>query len=306
MKDHIIFVILFCAISCASTDQNSRNWRQIIYQDNRTINHIELYYESYGSGDPILLIHGFGGNTYSWHELIPILSQKNKVLAVDLKGFGRSPKPKDSSYSVYDQARLIIRFIQKHDLNNLTLVGHSLGGAISMVVALNLIIDEPGLLSRLILIDCVAYKQSLPGFIRTLRIPLLGPIILSLISSKKMCRSVLKLAYYEDSKISDITVSSYAKPIDSKGGKYALIQTAKNIIPKDFENLYSCYRDIEIPTLILWGKEDEIIPLWVGKRLNSEISGSKLIILEKCGHIPHEEKPKETIEVITKFLKYNE
>ena len=305
MKCLILIVILFCMISCASVDQNSGSWRQIFHQNNKLTNHINLYHESYGSGDPILLIHGFGGNTYSWHELIPILSRKNRVLIVDLKGFGKSPKPKKSSYSVYEQARLIIRFIQKNDLKNLTLVGHSLGGAVSLVVALNLIMYEPGLLSKLILIDSVAYKQPLPGFIRTLRLPLLGPLILALISSERMCRSVLKLAYYDDGKISDTTVAAYAEPVDSKGGKHALIKTAKNIIPKDFENLYSSYDSIKIPTLIIWGREDEIVPLWVGERLNSKISDSKLIILEECGHIPHEEKPEETIEIISRFLKYD-
>ena len=295
--------IVICAdlLSCASVSKKTGSWRQLM-QNTQATNHIELYHEFYGSGDPILLIHGFGGSTYSWRELIPHLSQRNKIIALDLKGFGKSPKPEDSEYSIYNQASLVINFIQEHELESITLVGHSYGGAVALVVALTMLESNPTLLSKLILIDSVAYAQPMPSFIKVLRTPILRWIVRLILTKKQQVKSVLKLGYYDDDKINDGAVRVYVEALDSPGGKHAIVQVAEQIIPEDIEELCSVYKNIEVPTLILWGREDEIIPLWVGKRLASEMPDSDLVIIEQCGHIPHEEKPEKTIKIITRFL----
>ena len=297
-----LVTILICAglISCVGTVPKTGTWRQVMQL--QKINKIRLHSESTGSGDPILLIHGFGGSIYSWREFIPILSKSNKVITVDLKGFGHSPKPADMQYSVYDQAALIINIIQENDLKNLTIVGHSYGGAVVLAVALNLLDLNPNRLSKIILIDSVAYAQPKPGFIKTLRSPILSPIVFFLLSNKQLVKHVLKLAYYNNDKIPNEAVNIYSKAINSHEAKNALVQVARNLVPSDVEDLCSSYKNIRIPTLILWGREDKIVPLWVGKRLASEIPGSRLVIIEQCGHMPHEEKPEDAIIIITRFL----
>ena len=72
---------------------------------------IELYYESRGAGDPVVLLHGFGASVYTWRYLIESLSKHNQLIMIDLKGFGKSPKPFDEHYGVQDQANLIFKFI---------------------------------------------------------------------------------------------------------------------------------------------------------------------------------------------------
>ena len=258
-----------------------------------------LYIECYGSGPPIVMLHGFGGNVYTWRHLIGPLSKSNELILIDLKGFGKSPKPKDNLYRLQDQAKLIYQFIDENNLRGLTLVGHSLGGVIALLVSLELI-EKPEALSKLVMLDSAGYRQALPTFIRILRIPIVRSIPFP--SNKKKVRLSLKKAYFHDEKITEEQVSAYAKPLDSDGAKHALVKTAKSLRPSDIEETSRRYREITVPTLIIWGRYDEVVPLKVGEKLHAAIPNSALEIIENCGHIPHEEKPDETIEKLLIFL----
>ena len=97
---------------------------------------INLHYKETGRGDPILLLHGLGASSYAWRYVTPELAKNHRVIALDLKGFGLSDKPKDDKYSLFDQAELVDQFIQKHKLRRLTLVGHSFGGGIALALAI--------------------------------------------------------------------------------------------------------------------------------------------------------------------------
>ena len=133
---------------------------------NGVTNPIELYHESYGEGRPLLCIHGIGASLYSWRNFIEPLAKDYQLILIDLKGCGKSHKPNDTKYSTLDQAELIRQFILKHDLKNLTLVGNSLGGALSLLVII--ILMETGDLPRLrsiILIDAGAYKVYIPSYL---------------------------------------------------------------------------------------------------------------------------------------------
>lgn len=263
---------------------------------------IDLYHESHGSGPPILLIHGFGANHHTWRFLVPRLSKAYRVITVDLKGFGNSPKPLDGQYALLDQARLLTRFIQKHDLRNLTLIGHSLGGGVALAVTIDGILKKDGRIKRLILIDSIAYAQSFPFFVSALRNPILGPLILHGLPDTLNAYLVLKKAYFDDARIPWDAVEAYAKPMGTPGAKQALRTAALQIVPENLEGLTKSYRDIDIPTLILWGRQDEIVPLEMGERLNAAIPLSQSHVLDDCGHNPHEECPEATFEVIGNFL----
>ncbi|MHB8087674.1 MAG: alpha/beta fold hydrolase, partial [Anaerolineaceae bacterium] len=186
---------------------------------------LNLHYELRGSGPPIILLHGFGENLFTWRYLIDPLSRTHQLILLDLKGFGASPKPFDDKYSIIDQADLIYDFILKNDLKNLLIIGHSLGGGVALQIAIKLHKDKDRL-NRLILIDSVAYQQNLPLFINILRTPILGFIALNLIPSRQQVRSILEFAYFDRKKISDEAIDAYSKPIKSAGGRHALIQTA--------------------------------------------------------------------------------
>ena len=115
--------------------------------------------------------------------------------------------------------------------------------------------------------------------------------------------TVLLYSYYRKRLITWEQIKAYAKSIGSPGGRDALLQVAKQAVPDNFEELTSQYPSINVPTLIVWGREDRVIPLSIGEMLDDDIPDSRLVLLEQAGHVPQEEKPEETIEAIAKFLK---
>ena len=260
-----------------------------------------LYYESYGSGDPILAIHGLGASIYSWRKLKGHFPN-NRLVLVDLRGHGQSPKPLDKHYSLPKQAELILQFIREQDFRNLTLIGNSYGGAVSLLVSIRLCREEPGRLSKLILIDSGGYNQNLPWHLKLLRAPVLGWLGLHLVPPAINALVVLRFGYYNRRLIEREQVRAYAKPIGSPGGRHALLQVARQAIPDNFEELIAQYPTIYVPTLIVWGREDKVIPLSIGEKLDRAIPDSRLVIIEQVGHVPQEEKADETIAHITRFL----
>ena len=295
----LVLITLLC--SCMSINKNTTTWKEYIEDDN-VANHLDLYHETHGNGDPVIFLHGLGGNLYEWRYLIEPLETDHRLILFDLKGAGKSPKPHDDKYSMFDQAEPIYQFILQNDLRNLTLIGHSFGGGVAMLVALKLAKQDPRRLSHLILIDTVSYPQKLPGVIRMLRLPLLGPLGLYLIPDRIKVRRMLEKIYFDDSKITPEDVEAYATPLSFPGAKYALLQTARQLIPDHMDELISMYPQIDVPTLIVWGREDKIIPLENGVRLNRALKNSQLVIIDRCGHDPHEERPEAAITVIRKFL----
>ncbi len=260
-----------------------------------------LYCEIYGSGPPILAVHGLGASLYSWRNLKGQLPG-HKLILIDLRGAGKSPKPHDKHYSIHDQANLIYEFILEQNLRNLTLIGNSYGGAVSLIVSIRLCEQNPGLLSKLILIDSGGYNKLPPWYLKLMRTPVLGWLALHILSPRQAADTVLKNAYYNDHLITPEQIAAYAEPISSPGGRYALLQTAKGVIPKDIDKIIAKYPSINVPTFILWGLDDEVIPLKIGEMLRAAIPGSRLELVNECGHVPQEEKPAETICWMREFL----
>jgi pimeloyl-ACP methyl ester carboxylesterase len=266
-----------------------------------TSSRIRLHQKEYGSGDPILCLHGLGANIFTWRHFITPFSLTNKLILVDLRGFGASPKPSDTNYSIEEHADDIYRIILRDDLKRLTLVGNSLGGGIVLLVAMRLREQDPARLSKLVLIDAGAYKEYVPGYLKLMRTSV-GGLIIHLVPSRLAAKFVLRASYYDKNKITQEQVKAYADPIASKEGRHALLQTARQCIPANSDEIIAGLKRIAIPTILLWGREDAVIPLKAGELLNQALPDSRLVVLEHCGHIPQEEKPTETIASISQFM----
>jgi len=263
---------------------------------------IELHHKIYGSGNPVLCIHGFGASLFSWRNFVAPISKNYQLILIDLKGFGNSPKTPDSNYSTKDHVDLIYKFIVDHDLKNLTLVGNSFGGALSLWLSMMLLEKQPGRLRSLILIDAGAYKEYIPLYVKLIGVPIIGAAAVYLIPARCMAKSVLKLAYYDPGKITAEQIASYAAPLAAPGGKHALLETGKQIIPPNIDELTAKYKDINVPTLLIWGEQDKVISLKVGELLDQAIPNSTLKKINRCGHVPQEEKPEETVPLVLDFL----
>jgi pimeloyl-ACP methyl ester carboxylesterase len=297
----LVLAMCLCLASCAVLDRNRPGYASLA-PDMASDPGLSLHYETYGHGKPVVLIHGLGLDSHTWRHLIAPLSQHHRVVTLDLKGHGMSPKPDDDMYSLYDQARLVSRFIIEHDLRNVTLIGHSYGGGVALASAVYLNRSHPNRVERLVLIDGIAYEQSLPMFVRLLATPILGPLLIHLVPETRQIRSIMELTYYDDHLIEDESIERYAQSLRSPGAKSALLSTARQILPSDIEAFAQMYRELRVPTLILWGKEDEIIPLSIGQRLAFDLPNATFEVLAETGHAQQEERPAETLRLIEGFL----
>jgi pimeloyl-ACP methyl ester carboxylesterase len=263
---------------------------------------VHLFVTEQGDGAPVLLIHGFGTNTFTWRRVAPELARDHHVIAVDLKGFGQSDKPFDERYSALDQAELLAQLIEDRDLHNVTLVGHSFGGGVALLLALQADTRLKGRIAKLVLLDSIAYPQKVPVFFRLLGVPVMSQLGVRMAPSSWQIEVALKLAYYDQRKIDPAEVEAYAAPMQTAAGKHAIIYSARQIVPDGLDQLAARYKLITLPTLILWCDHDRIVPLEIGLKLRRAMPNSTFKLVSDCGHMPQEEQPEATLRLIRGFL----
>ena len=263
---------------------------------------VRLAVQESGKGKPIVLIHGLGTSSYTWNKIMPELARTNRVIAIDLKGFGKSDKPLDGNYSIFDQARLIEDTIRENNLSGVTLIGHSYGGAVALAVALAQMENGGDRVERLVLLDSVAYRQPMPFFFQVLRTPVIGEIGMALIPPEVQAEHALTIAYYNGRKVPGEAVQHYAQPLHTEGGRHALFHTINSLEPDNAEAIAARYRNLKLPALVLWCDHDRIVPIKFGERLAGDLPNAQLEVIRSCGHLPHEEQPGETVQAIQRFM----
>lgn len=261
---------------------------------------VRLYAEEHGRGRPILLLHGLGASTFTWRNIIPALARRHRVIAIDFKGFGRSEKPFTQAYTPYDHANLVLAFIRKRGLRDLTIVGHSYGGAIGLLVTMRLNETSPGRVRDLVLMNAPTYRQPGTGFVQFMNSPVLPYAVLSLIPPE--LSTWLSLDKIQADKLSFDEVQAYARPFYSAAARHALITTARRIIPRDVDRLTAAYPKVSQPTLVVWCDADNTVPLETGIRLAATLRRARLEVLTGCGHVPQDERPDAVIPLIESFL----
>jgi len=283
---------------------------------------LPIHVEQYGDGQrKIMLLHGFGANSYTWRSWIGTLAKEHEVWSVELKGHGSAPAPPDDLYSLQDHADLVHRLIVQKDLRELTLVGHSMGGGIALLVALRLLEEgrgkgleegpeeehekgaEKGRLERLVVVSGAAFPQRIPPFVALASHGRLSEWGLRFFPKRLLIRRVLRSIVFDPEGVTDTQVAAYAEPFYSPPHRTALIKTAMRIIPPDLAKITARIPEIDLPTLLLWGRHDWVVPLDVAERLLAALPSAQLEIMEDCGHIPPEEFPKESLAIVLKFLR---
>jgi len=217
-----------------------------------------LHLEIVGAGFPVMFLHGFGASSYSWKPIVPLLPPGVAALLVDLKGFGQSEKPSDGRYGVSDHTRLISKLIATAGLQQVVLVGNSLGGSVALVAAAEDV--NQGAIVGLVLVDAPAYAQALPFFIRVLADPVAGPLLLWGLPPSWLVRAIRRIVYFEPSRIDTTEVKIYAHSLRSRGGRRAIAATARAIAKSNMPDVPTLVRKICAPTLIIWGRQDEVVP----------------------------------------------
>lgn len=261
-----------------------------------------LYVEETGRGQPLLFLHGLGASGYALRLLTPHLARHHRVITLDLRGFGRSDKPFDQSYAPLDQAAHVKDFIQRRGLRNITLAGHSFGGAVAIGLTLDLNRTDPGRIGRLILMSAPAFPQPLSRAVGFLRTPVVPYLALNLVPPEITAQMSLSPSMGNFSHITERDVASYAMPLRDAAAAHALITTAQRIVPENLADLVRQYPSIHQPTLLVWCRKDPIVPLVTGISLKRMLPHASLRIIDGCTHVPTEEAAAELLMHTQMFL----
>lgn len=264
---------------------------------------VTLYYEEHGDGPPILLLHGLGESTFTWHEIAPRLAERHRVIALDLKGFGRSDKPADEAYGADDQAALVSEFLIARDLDAVTVVGHSFGGTVALRTALADGIRGTTRVRRIAVIGAPALPRSTARHLDLVKMPGLPDMVAQALSPEMLARILLSEAMGGDAALSEEMVEGYAAPYRDPEAMQAFLITARTIVKEEgAKAIAKRYRAIRQPVLVLWCRKDPIVPLRAGRRLAVALPSAKLEILEGCHHLPQHERPDAVVGELQKFL----
>lgn len=258
-----------------------------------------MHYLTYGKGPPIVFIHGFGTDGYSWRNNIDALSKHFKLYILDLIGFGDSDKPEINYYYSFFTEQ-IYRFLQSLKIVKPSLIGASWGGA----VVLSFAIEFPKIVDKLILIDCVTPYPTVRGIkVAQKRFSALIKINQgkkNICWGRKILEDLLKEAYGDPKAVTNTVVNKQLKMWKTAKGRNAQIAIRSQC---DFREIISKIDAIQQKVLLIWGQNDPWQPLAAAKQLQKNIKKSKLIIVPNAGHAPHETHPNNVNQAILKFMR---
>lgn len=261
-------VVWQCPLAVVETMTRARLAFGGFHNEYTTIRGNRIHYYEGGSGAPVVLVHGLGSRAEDWANLMPQLKQAGfHVYAIDLLGYGRSAQPADATYSIPEEAQYVEDFITQRGLEKVNLIGWSMGGWVTMRVAL----DKPQSIGRLVLCDAAGTRfeptftvfdfepTTIPAVRHLYNLLMPRPTELPDFLARDMVRKFKRLNW-----VVDRSARSMFRGTDLLDGKLNALQ---------------------MPTLIIWGKQDHLIPLATGVSMHQQIPQSALEIYDGCGHL---------------------
>lgn len=263
------------------------------------IDGMQVHYRDEGKGQPIVLIHGTASSLHTWDDWTSELKKEYRVIRMDLPAFGLTGPNQTGDYTIPSYTDFLSKFVQKIEIDSFHLAGSSLGGNI----AWNFTAKNPNKVNKLILVDASGLPtgKPQPSIFKMAKTPVLNSMLLY-VTPEFFIKKNIKEVYADDSKITDELITRYHKMALREGNRQAFIDRAKiDFTPDEYKSAEKL-KSIQNPTLLLWGDKDEWIPLSNGKTMDSLLPNSQLTIFKNVGHVPMEEIPAKSLQVVKQFL----
>ena len=280
MKPRITFLIAFTL--CVATLANAQTSKEVLVFGQK------IHYVETGSGPTVILLHGLGGSTQVWQFNIGPFAEKFHVVVPDQIGFGNSDKPL-VNYRIRTYVDFLDQFCKQLKIERATLVGSSMGGWIAMWFTAAF----PDRVDKLVLVDAAGYAP--PKDLDTRTLFALNP------TTREGMKLLASKVFYNKAFLTDAAIDQAIAARLAAGDGYTINSITESILRgEDF--LDEAVKTIKRPTLIVWGRQDGLVSLAEGERFNKDIAGSKMVVIDQCGHIPNVEKPGEFNAAVLKFL----
>lgn len=254
----------------------------------------------------LVLLHGTAASLHTWQGWSEALEQDYCVIRMDLPGFGLTGaypnlnQPAPPQYSAENYVKFVVKVMDSLHISSATLVGNSLGGKVAWLTATT----YPNRVNALILIDANGYAAqpiNIPLAFKLAKYPWLDEVTAHILP-KSLVRKSLETVYADDTKITEDVVERYYELALREGNRRVLPKRMREFSATSHQNEIGT---IHVPTLILWGKQDQLIPVSDAYLFHQHIPHSDLVIFPNLGHISQEENPQATVVTVKDFLYRN-
>jgi pimeloyl-ACP methyl ester carboxylesterase len=254
-----------------------------------------LHFRDEGQGPPIVLVHGTGASLHTWDAWAEAMRTHRRVVRLDLPGFGLTGPDPSGDYRIEQYVERLDHFATRLGLTRFALAGNSLGGDIAWRYA----VAHPERVSALILVDAAGYPRATPPplVFRLGKIPVVSTLLAHL-DPRWLVGKTLRQTYGDPSRVTPTLVDRYYELALRPGNRAAF--AARTSVP--YVDHTTELRQLHLPTLVLWGRKDALIPVSDGQRFAADIPGAILSIFDELGHVPMEEDGPTTVGVVEAFL----
>lgn len=265
------------------------------------VNGMDVHYRDEGNmtdSVPIVLIHGTASSLHTFDAWADSLKKTNRVVRMDLPAYGLTGPFPDRNYSIAHYTAFLKDFLKALNIQRCVLAGNSLGGQI----AWNFTLEQPGMVTKLILIDAAGYplhSKSVPIAFKMARMPVVKNLM-TYLTPRSIVRASVENVFFNKQKVTDALVDRYFELTLRAGNRQALVDRLN--ATADINNAPKI-KSIQQPTLILWGANDLLIPIENAYKFQDHLPNRTMVILDKCGHTPMEESPIESLKPVMLFLK---
>jgi pimeloyl-ACP methyl ester carboxylesterase len=270
------------------------DWRPFV--KNLLVKEVRIRYLDYGSGPPLVLLHGMAASWQWWLENIPTLAARHRIIAVDLPGFGHS-EPLPPPAEMASHARTVIGLLCQLDVRSATIVGHSMGG----LVALEMATADGKLVRDLVLVGAGGVPMTERRLTITLVLLRVFCVILGrrfvrrALATKPWLRRIVLRGGFRDPSALSPELAAEIMPLFSGPGFVNAVAAAGRAVRRTAPESIGC------PVLLLWGEHDAMAPLRCAQDMQDRLPDSKLVVVPGAGHSPMIECPNRFNEALLAF-----
>lgn len=258
-----------------------------------------LAYRELGSGPPVLLLHGWPTSSLLWRNVMPVLAQRNRVLAVDLPGFGGSPKPPAASYDFTMFEGAIDGFLAALGLERIAIVGHDLGGPIAVRWAMT----RPGRVTRLAMLNTLLYPEFSDAVIEFV-VDLSTPVSSDRRTSDEGLTEIMRLGVADPARITDEVMAGVVAPYPTEETRRTLARAGIGLPAAGFAEIAAGLGSLAVPVRVVYGVDDRLLPDVADTmaRLALDVPQAEITGIPGCGHFLQEDAPEQVAGLLAPFL----
>jgi pimeloyl-ACP methyl ester carboxylesterase len=267
--------------------------------DTVEVDNLTLAYRELGSGPPVLLLHGWPTSSYLWREVMRPIAEHNRVLAIDLPGFGGSDKPLGVRYGFELFDRTLDGFLAALGIEEVGLAVHDLGGPIG----LHWTVHRPQRVTRLALLNTLVYPEFSEAVLQFIK-ACSTPELRDQLTSPAGLEAAMGLGLADEASLTDEVLAAVREPFQSEESRRALADAGIGLEPEGFVEIARLLPSLRMPVRVVYGERDRILPdvAQTMARVKADLPQAEVTALPECGHFLQEEAPEEIGSQLARFF----